>query len=95
MSTNLGFGSKLGAIKPDVEPQAPIDDRKIDAVAEQHGFTSREPIQKLSRRKPSEPSANLNIRPSVVEFNRFVRFCEENRYSYPQALKALMDKAGV
>lgn len=92
---DLGFGGKLANITPDTEGPARIPDARIDEVAERHGFVAREPIQKLTRRKPSEPSANLNIRPPVSTFNRFLIFCEQNRMSYPEALKELMDRAGV
>jgi hypothetical protein len=91
---NLGF-SALANIKPEVDDAPAVPDRKIDEVAEKHGFVSREPIQKMSRRKPAEPSANLNIRPPISTFNRFLQFCEENRYSYPEALKELMDRAKI
>lgn len=92
---NLGFGDKLANITPDTEAPARIPDARIDEVGERHGFVAREPIQKLTRRKPSEPSANLNIRPPITTFNRFLIFCEQNRMSYPEALKELMDRAGV
>jgi hypothetical protein len=92
---NLGFGGKLATIKPDQDETSTISDARIDEVGERHGFVAREPIQKLTRRKPSEPSANLNIRPPVTTFNRFLQFCEKNRMSYPEALKELMDRAGV
>lgn len=92
---DLGFGGKLAAITPDREEQRNISDAKIDEVGERHGFVAREPVQKLTRRKPSEPSANLNIRPPITTFNRFLLFCEHNRMSYPEALKELMDRAGI
>jgi hypothetical protein len=92
---NLGFGGKLANITPDKDEEAAIPDARIDEVGERHGFVAREPVQKLTRRKPSEPSANLNIRPPVTTFNRFVLFCEKNRMSYPEALKELMDRADV
>ncbi len=92
---NLGFGGKLANITPDREDPVKISDAKIDEVGERHGFIAREPVQKLTRRKPSEPSANLNIRPPITTFNRFLVFCEQNRMSYPEALKELMDRAGV
>ncbi|MVA59624.1 hypothetical protein [Agrobacterium vitis] len=92
---NLGFGGKLANITPDRDDALNISDAKIDEVGERHGFVTREPLQKLTRRKPSEPSANLNIRPPITTFNRFLLFCEKNRMSYPEALKELMDRAGV
>lgn len=92
---NLGFGSKLANVTPDKDDGLGVTDAKVDAIGDRHGFVAREPIQKLTRRKPSEPSANLNIRPPVTTFNRFLQFCEQNRMSYPEALKELMDRAGV
>ncbi|NEI32163.1 hypothetical protein [Rhizobium ruizarguesonis] len=91
---NLGFGA-LKDIKPDTADEPPIPDHKIDQVAEKHGFTSREPTQKIVRRKEAEPSANLNIRPPISTYNRFVAWAMENRLSYPEALKELMDRAGI
>ncbi|MCQ1771885.1 hypothetical protein NOI24_11280 [Neorhizobium galegae] len=91
---NFGFG-KLADIKPDTESGSGISDDKIDEIGQRHGFIAREPVQKLTRRKPAEPSANLNIRPSITTFNRFLQFCEQNRMSYPEGLKELMDRAGV
>lgn len=92
---NLGFGSKLNQIKPSTEPMEPIPDHKIDEIGDRAGFPSREPIQKVVRRAPAEPSANLNIRPPISTYNRFVTWAMENRLSYPEALKELMDKAGI
>lgn len=92
---NLGFGDKLASIKPDTEQQSPVSDRKIDEVAARHGFVSREPIQKVTRRREAEPSANLNIRPPISTYNRFVTWAIENRMSYPEALKELMDRAKI
>lgn len=91
---NLGFGNKLAAIQPDRVDEPAVTDAKIDAIGDRQGFVSREPLVKRSRRKPAEPSANLNIRPPVHVFNRFVDFCEKNRYSYPEALDELLKRAG-
>ncbi|MBD9544295.1 hypothetical protein IB276_33150 [Ensifer sp. ENS04] len=92
---NLGFGAKLDQIKPSTEPEVRIPDSKIDEVADRVGFPSREPIQKVVRRAPSEGSANLNIRPPISTYNRFVTWAMENRLSYPEALKELMDRANI
>jgi len=92
----LGFGSKLSKIKPAEGTDEPVvPDHKIDEVGDRAGFVSREPVQRMTRRKPAEPSANLNIRPPITTFNRFLQFCEANRMSYPEALKELMDRAKV
>jgi hypothetical protein len=92
---DLGFASKLSTIKPDTEPSPTVPDHKLDEVAARHGFVSREPLQKVSRRKEAEPSANLNIRPPISTYNRFVTWAMENRLSYPEALRELMDRAKI
>lgn len=90
----LGFG-KLASIKPSSAPEQPIDDDVVDAIAERHGFKSREATEKFVRERRSEPVANLNIRPPIATYNRFVRWAAENNMSYPAALKLLMDRAGI
>lgn len=92
---NLGFGAKLGQIKPAVEPEPQIPVHKMDEIGDRHGFVSREPTQKIVRRKDAEPSANLNIRPPISTYNRFVAWAMQERLSYPEALKELMDRAGI
>ncbi len=93
---DLGFGNRLAGIKPDGEDEKDaVPDRKIDEVANRHGFVSREPVQKIVRRREVEPSANLNIRPPVSVYNRFVSWAMENRMSYPEALRELMDRANI
>lgn len=92
---DLGFGNRLANIKPDDEPENDVPDRKLDEVAERHGFVTREPVQKIVRRKEAEPSANLNIRPPISTYNRFVKWAMDNRLSYPEALRELMDRAKV
>lgn len=93
--TDLGFGKKLTHIKPDSTPDEPVDTAKIDRVAKEHGYVSRQPVEKLVRRKAAEPSANLNIRPPLSTYNRFLRFAMDNNLSYPAALKELMDRAEI
>lgn len=93
---NLGFGGKLNQIKPEASTaEISLPDHRIDEIGDRHGFGSREPVQKIVRRKEAEPSANLNIRPPITTYNRFVTWAMENRMSYPEALKELMDRAGV
>ncbi|TRL35473.1 hypothetical protein [Rhizobium straminoryzae] len=92
---DLGFGGKLSDIKPDTEPAPSIPERRLDEVAERHGFVSRQPTQQLRRRQAAEPSANLNIRPPISTYNRFVSWAMENRLSYPEALRELMDRAKI
>lgn len=92
---DLGFGNKIAQIKPEPESEESVPDHKLDEVAERHGFVSREPVQKIVRRRETEASANLNIRPPISTYNRFVSWAMENRLSYPEALKELMDRAKI
>lgn len=92
---DLGFGSKIAQIKPEAASEVSVPDHMIDEVGDRHGFVSRQPVQKIVRRKDAEASANLNIRPPVSTYNRFVSWAIENRLSYPEALKELMDRAKI
>lgn len=91
---DLGF-NRIANIKPDQEPDETVPDAAIDKVAERHGFVAREPVQKVVRRREAEPSGNLNIRPPLSIYNRFVTFAIESKLSYPEALKELMDRAKI
>jgi len=94
---NLGFAG-LSQIKPDedVETVPLRKEIEIDRVAERHGFTSRQPMKKVVKRPAQvEPTSNLSMRPPLSVYNRFVTFSMENRLSYPEALKVLMDRAGL
>lgn len=90
----LGFG-KLNQIKPDHDQDAGPSDNQIDRVGDRAGFPSREPVEKIVRRQKVEASANLNMRPTVTVYNRFVSFAIQENLSYPDALKVLMDRAGI
>ena len=82
----------------DIQP-APTTSREsiphdIDRAGERLGFTSREATV---RRQPNEePTDQLNLRASIPDINRFVEWCESNRYSYREGfaeLVKLIDKA--
>lgn len=91
---DLGFG-RLNEIRPDRGDERGPADAEIDRVGDRVGFPSREPVEKIVRRQKTEPSANLNMRPAISVYNRFVSYAIRENLSYPDALKALMDKAGV
>ncbi|WP_322996519.1 hypothetical protein [Castellaniella sp.] len=91
----LGFAD-LSKIQPDKSNEPSVSNDIIDRVAEKAGFTSREPTVPLTKRSAvREPSTNLNIRPPVGVYNRFVAFSIDHRMSYPEALAYLMDLAGL
>ena len=95
MNNRIGFAG-LSQIKPDTEESTPSDNAAVDRAAERHGFLSREPVKKLIKRPAAlEATANLNLRPSISIYNRFVAFSVANRLSYPEALKEIMDRAQI
>lgn len=103
----FGFGSlasnakdRIKHIKPSIPSESGGDLSKIDAVADQAGFVSREApgpdygYRNLRATRP-EPRSAINMRVPVSVANAFQRFCEENRYSYPEALAEIMKRAGL
>lgn len=98
MSDKFGFAPRnFDAIKPGgaavSAPEPSIE--KIDRAGDARGFKSRENVEPISRRKSVGPTTPLNIRCPVRVFNPFVKFCEEERLSYWEAIERLMDLAGV
>jgi hypothetical protein len=103
----FGFGSvsaakeKIKNIRPSL-PDVSVDIARIDAVADSAGFVSREVVTapaeyvyRSSRQARPEPRIPLNMRVPVSLGNAFQRFCEENRYSYPEALAEVLRRAGL
>jgi hypothetical protein len=106
-----GLGSsardRIKQIKPSTPAQEPADMARIDAMADNAGFVSREVIPDVqaaedplslyqrSRLQRPEPRIPLNMRVPVTLGNAFQRFCQENRYSYPEALAEVMRRAGL
>jgi len=96
----IGFAS-LAEITPDADgSNDPIPTAKeiaLEAVAERHGFKSREASAQRLVKRPvtTEPTANLSMRPPVSVFNRFVKFAIDNNLSNPDALRKLLDIAGA
>ena len=89
---SFGFEG-LSDIRPDAvdhpEPIAPA----VDRVAERLGFGSREAVIRRRRRPPSEePTDQLNVRAAIADINRFVEWCERNRYSYREGFSLLVAK---
>ena len=87
--------AKLAEIAPDPVGPAPIVE-KLDAAAARHGFTSREPAERLYKNDGSkEATVPLSIRPPLSVANRFIAWCKQNRLSYWEGLNELMNRAGV
>lgn len=92
---------KIKQIRP-APPSEPAPDlARVDAVAASAGFVSREPafepeyVYRSNRPQRPEPRIPLNMRVPVSLGAAFQRFCEENRYSYPEALAEVMRRAGL
>lgn len=66
------------------------------AIAEAHGFVSRDPQPTIrKRRKPSEePTHSFTARVSVRSANAFVEWCERERMSYREGFDRLVAKIG-
>ena len=70
--------------------------QEIDRIGERMGFTSREAVVRRKRRPPNdEPSDQINIRASIADINRFVEWCETNRYSYREGFAELVKQAAI
>ena len=92
---------RIKQIRPSISSGPPPDLNRIDAVADNAGFVSREPIAEADigfrsqRYQKPEPRIPLNMRVPVSLGAAFQRFCQEERYSYPEALAEIMRRAGL
>src|SRR5688572_29726054 len=92
-STKPSFGFEgLAEIQPTPAPvgREPVI-REIDQAADRLGFRSREGAMRRKRRQTSdEPTDQLNLRAAIPDINRFVEWCERNRYSYREGFAELV-----
>ena len=92
---------KIKHIRPSLPVEGVTDIQKIDEIADNAGFVSREAPQSTdyvfrnTRAQRAEPRIPLNMRVPVSLGSAFQRFCEDNRYSYPEALAEVMRRAGL
>ena len=103
----FGFGSlatsakdRIKQIKPAIASEPAEDLARIDAVADNAGFVSREApgpdyVYRSARSARPEPRSAINMRVPLSLAGAFQRFCGENRYSYPEALAEIMKRAGL
>jgi hypothetical protein len=92
---SFGFEG-LSDIQPTPMPapaRQPVE-QEIDRAAERLGFTSREAAVRRRRRQPEDPTDQLNIRAAIPDINRFVDWCEQNRYSYREGFAELVKLIG-
>ena len=93
-STKPSFGFEgLSDIQPRAAAPQETVVRHVDQVADRLGFTSREPVARRKRRQASdEPTDQLNLRAAIPDINRFVEWCERNRYSYREGFAELVKR---
>ena len=104
----FGFGSvksrakdRVKQIRPSVPPESPTDLARLDEIAGNAGFVSREPANVLEaatrrgRPRGQEAFEALNMRAPSSLAAAFRTWCSENRYSYPGGLAEIMRLAGI
>ncbi len=86
---------RLNEIAPDsVTTQPPANE--VDAIGARHGFTSREPMERMYKNEGSkEATVPLSIRPPLSVANRFIAYCKRERLSYWEGLNELMKARGL
>lgn len=89
---------KLKSIHPTKGHADPESLDRVDAAGEALGFKSREqpaPQPVFRRRREIGPTVAINTRAPERVAGPFIRFCEENRYSYWEGIEELMKRAGL
>ena len=99
-SLRANVKDRIRDIKPSAPSGPPADLTRVDAVADAAGFTSREapgPQESYTpaRGRRVEPRTALNMRVPAGLGMAFQRFCDDNRYSYPEGLEEIMRRAGL
>lgn len=90
---DLGFGKAIdiSGFKP--KPQPTTTHEADDAVADRHGFVSREATTRVAKRKPtSEPLDSIYVRGPLRVINDFKTYCNERELSYAAALEELLNR---
>lgn len=103
MSDPFGFtaanrvAAKIAEIKPEAEPAREAPLAAIDRAAEHLGFRSRESEEPkvMRRRREVGAGAQLNVKCPIPVYNRFIRFCDQERLPYWEGIEKLLDLANV
>ena len=91
---------KLARI-PVSKPPTRLHPEVSDRLAEQHGFSSREPSGGTSRfvggrRQPrgvaTEETRQLSIRMPLSLYNDFLTYADGNKLTYNEAIRSLLDR---
>lgn len=64
---------------PDEENFKALARAAVSAIQED---AKDEPLKRKKRQGVEEPSDQINIRAAVTDINKFISWCERNRYSY-------------
>lgn len=97
-SARKSTADKLKTIKPGQPSPDPTPIERVDRAGEALGFTSRESPPSptfIRRRREIGPTVAINTRAPERVAAPFIRFCEENRYSYWEGIEELMKRAGI
>jgi hypothetical protein len=92
---------KIRQIKPALPPDVHADLAAVDLAGHNAGFVSREappasePEYRPQRMVRAELRIAVNMRVPKTAGQAFLRFCAENRYSYPEGLIEIMRRAGI
>lgn len=100
MSDPFGFltanrvAAKLSDIKPEATPPEPSL-AALDRAADKLGFRSREVGEEkiMRRRRDVGAGAQLNVKCPIPVYNRFIRFCDQERLPYWEGIEKLLDLA--
>ncbi len=99
MTSPFEFKTKLPidrvAPKPAPGASTPEADPKLDAVAEERGFVSREPVVRVERVRGSEPIDVLSVKGPLSVLNRFKQYCNDTGQPYWRALDAMLKDRGA
>lgn len=103
MSDTFGFSTanrvaaKIAEIKPEAEKVVPAPLAALDRAADQLGFRSREGGESkvMRRRREVGAGAQLNVKCPIPVYNRFIRFCDQERLPYWEGIEKLLNLAEV
>lgn len=104
MSDPFGFSTanrvaaKITEIRPEPEKTEGPSLAALDRAADQLGFRSRESGDEakiVRRRREVGAGAQLNVKCPIPVYNRFIRFCDQERLPYWEGIEKLLDLAGI
>ena len=82
------FGSSLNKGRTETRD---VDLKKVDEVAAEQGFVSREAHQ---RRNYVGPTKAMNTKLPVEVYDRFMKFCDDNNLTIRKGIEKLLDDTG-